>query len=801
MNHFWQDLRYAVRSLARQPAFTAVAVLTLTLAIGANTAIFSAVNALLLNPYPFPHSDRIVLLDARHSSGKNSGTGYRDFLDWRAQNSVFADMAILPETGHYTLTGVGAPRRIVGGMTTADFLKVLQIQPARGRFFSPSEDQPGAPRVLLLTYAAWQGDFGGAENIVGRTIALDGEAFTVIGVMPAEFVFPGINTCDFLTPLRESSSLGRFQHQYEVIARLKPDVTVAQAQANMTTIAQRLAREFPATNRGWGIAVLPIRTALATTAGEPTIVLFAAVTSVLLLACVNLAGLLLARASGRAREIAIRMSVGAGRLRIIRQLLTESVLLSTIGGAAGLVFANWLMDTLRHSAPSDFALDSALRLDSSVLIFTVAISIATGIVFGLAPAWFGSKVDLNSALKGDANSWTAGRSRARVQSILVAAQVALSTVLLIGAGLLTRDLLAVLHVRTGLRVEHVLTFALAPPSTKYRTDQSHLVLYGDLMARLKQVPGVMDAAAVGTLPMTGGMTGGSFEIEGRPKPADWVQTLVEYNSATPDYFRTMGIPLLSGRDFDQRDSATSTPVAIINSALAQQFFPDENPIGHRFKDDYDGKVRTIVGVVGSVNHQQPMRPPFPGVYAPYEQKADSGMWLVVRTQGDPQKLASVAQKVVHAVDPDLLLLRIRTMSQVVADSMGEPELLVSFVAAFALFALLLAGIGIYGILAYSVRQRTHEIGIRMALGATRAGILKLTLGRSALLAGSGLAVGIIASLASSRVMASLLYIVTPHDAFVFVAAASVLIAVALVSSYWPARRAVKVDPLVALRHE
>lgn len=797
----WQDIGFGVRLLARSPGLTAVAILTLALGIGANTAIFSAINALLLNPYPFPSSDRIVVLDARHSRPKNSGTGYLDFLDWKHQNSVFSDMAIVPEIGKYTLTGAGAPRELTGGATTADFLNVLRIQPARGRFFSASEDKYGAPRVLLLTYTAWQGDFGGAENIVGRTIALDGQPFTVIGIMPRSFIFPGIETCDFLTPLRETGSAGRYQHQYEVIARMKPGVTVRQAQANMTAIAQRLAEQFPATNTGWGVAVLPLRSVMADMAGEPTAILFSAVIFVLLLACVNLAGLLIARASGRAKEIAIRLSVGASRPRVIRQLLTESVLLSIVGGAAGLLFAPWLMDALRRWAPPEFALDSALRLDMTVLAFTAAISVATGIVFGLAPAWYSSKVNLNAALKGDATSWAAARSRRRAHSILVVGQVAFSTVLLIVAGLLTRDLLAVLHMKTGLRVEHVLTFDLEPPWTKYRTDQSVVALYDDVIARLKSVPQVENAAAVGTLPMTGGMTGGSFEIEGRSKPADWVETMVEYNTVTPGYFRTMGIPLLRGRDFDERDSATSLPVAIIDSTLAREFFPRENPIGHRFRDAYDGKWRTIVGVVGSISHQQPMKPPYPCVYAPYPQKAWSGMSVVARTQGDAEKLTSIARGIVRAIDPNLIVLRMRTMRQVVADSMAEPDLLVSFVAAFAIFALLLAGIGIYGILAYSVSQRTHEMGIRMALGATRADLLKLTLRHSALLAGSGLAFGMIITFAGSRVLAALLYRISPRDMIVYSVAPLFLMTIVLIASYFPARRAMRVEPADALRYE
>lgn len=795
------DLRYAVRILAKSPGFTLVAILTLSLAIGANTAIFSAINALLLNPYPFPESNRIVLLDARHISGKNSGTGYRDFVDWRDQNNVFEDMAIVPWTGAYTLAGAGEPSRVTGGATTVGFFHVLGIEPARGRFFSSDEDKPGAPPVAVISYAAWQKYFSGSPDALGRVMLLDGEPFTVIGVLARGFVFPGIPTCDFFTALRESASLGRRQHQYDVVARLKPGFTLSRAQAEMATIAQRLAQEFPETNTGWGVAVLPLSRALDDEARAPSLILFSAVLFVLVLACANLAGLLLARSSGRAKEIAIRASLGAGRLRIVRQLLTESALLSLSGGALGLIFANWLMDVLRSSAPEDLALDSALRIDSTVLAFTLFVSIATGIVFGLAPAWYGSKADLNAALKGDANSWSGSSSRVRLQSTLVTGQVALTVVLLIAAGLLVRDLFVVLHMQTGLRVEHVLTFSLDPPWTKYSSRQSGVALYQDIVADLQRVPGVEAAAAVGTLPMTSGMTGGSFEVEGRPKPPDWVDTLVEYNSVTPGFFRTMGISLLRGRDFDEHDSATSAPVALIDENLARRFFPSDDPIGHRFQDDYDGHWRTIIGVVGSIHHQQPMQQAFPCVYAPHAQKAWYSMSVVVRTTGDPSKLTSIARAIVHSIDPDLLILRPRTMKQVVADSMSQPELFASLVSGFAAFALLLAAIGIYGALAYSVTQRTREIGVRMAFGATPADILRLTLRRSGFVAFSGMALGLVVALAASQAMRSFLYGIGTRDPIVFVGVPFLVIGVALAASFFPARRAMSIDPIAAIKYE
>jgi putative ABC transport system permease protein len=794
-----QDLRYALRTLRRNPGFAAVAVLTLALGIGANTAIFSAVNALLLNPYPFPQPDRIMFVDARHASGKNSGAGYRDFLDWQEQNSVFDEMAIVARPGTYTLTGQGEPQRIIGGGTTAGFLRVLGVQPILGRFFTAEEDKPGAAPVAVLSYAAWQRRFAGSVDVLRRTMTLDGEPFTIIGVLPSRFALPGIPTCEFFTALRESPSQGRMQHQYIVIARLKPGITLERAQGDMTTIARRLEQAFPETNIGWGVVVMPIQQALAEETKTPMVALFSAVLFVLLLACANVAALQLARASGRAKEMASRASLGASRRRIARQMLTESVALALAGGGLGLVFARWLMNVLVAAAPSDFALDATLRIDPQVLVFTLVISVFTGVVFGVVPAWYGSKTDLNAAIKGDANAWSGARSRNRFLSCLIAGEVALSLVLLVGAGLLVKDLLFVLDLETGLRVEHVLTFALDPPYAKYSSPQRSTAFYEELLTSLRRAPGVEAAAAVGTLPMTGGYSGGPFEIEGRPKPADWMDADAQYNTSTPGYFPAMGIPLLRGRDFDERDTASALSVAIVNDTFARQFFPHEDPLGHRIK--VDANWQTIIGVVGSVKHQKPMNAPVPMIYSPHAQSPWPYMWVTVRATGDPAKLAATARAEVRAIDPDIPILKLRTMRQVVADSLSEPRLLASFLAGFAGFALALACVGIYGIIAYSVTQRMHEMGVRVALGASRSDVLALVLRKGAWLAGVGMLVGIPAALAISRLMSSLLYGISPRDLTVFAGVPVLLVMVALAASYIPARRAAKVDPTVALRYE
>jgi len=803
LDHLAQDVKFAVRSLGRNPFFVVVVVLTLAFGIGVNTAIFSAVNVLLLNPYPFPQPERILSVDARHISGKNSNTGYRDFLDWQQQNSVFDAMAISPETGGYTLTGQGEPQRMTGGATTADFLRVLGVQPVVGRFFTADEDKPGAAPVAVLTYATWRQRFNGDAAVVGRTMTLNGQAFTVIGVLPRGFAYPGIETCAFFTALGESSSNSRNQHQYGVVARLKAGVTVEQAQSDMNTIAQRLEREFPATNTGWGVKVQPTGAALAAETGRLVWVLFAAVGFVLLLACVNVSGLLLARASGRTKEIAIRSSLGAGRGRIVRQMLTETVLLSLSGGGVGILLAVWLMKVLRAAAPQELALDATLHLNSAVLAFTVAVSLLTGIAAGLAPAWSASGAEPNSILKEDGNSWSRARSRNRLMAWLVAGEVALSVILMAGAGLLVKSFALALDVDTGLRVEHVLTFALNLPGAKYSSDSGVSTFYRDLLERLKNSPGVEAAAGVMTLPMTGGVTGGAFQVEGRAKAPDWVDTLVQYNASTPGYFGTMGIPILRGRDFNEQDNEAGLPVAIVNDALARQYFPNEDPIRHRYRDDpaYGGQWRTIVGVAANIQHQQPTKPPMPGVYLPHAQWPANSMWITVRGRGDAAQLAETARTAVRGLDGDLPLLKIRTMREVVGDSLAESRLAASLLSGFAVFALLLAAIGIYGIVDYSVRQRRREMGIRMALGATYGDVVALVVRKGALPAVAGVVVGVPLALAGAGVIRAMLYGTSPRDLTVFLGVPALLLVVALGASYLPARRAAKVDSMAALRCE
>jgi putative ABC transport system permease protein len=799
-----QDVRFALRSLARTPGFSAVVVLTLAFGIGVNAAIFSAVYALILNPYPFPGAGRLVSVDEFSVNGENNTTGYLEFLDWQRQNSVFEAMAIEPWPASYTLTGLGEPRRIEGGRTTAGFWRVLGIQPAMGRFFSEQDGVFGAAPVAVITWEMWDQRFGRDPGILSRTIALEGYSVPIVGVLPRGFVYPGIPTCEFFAPLQDNGGLGRTQHQYSVLARLKPGVTLEQAQSDMSTIAARLEKLYPETNKGWGVRIRPLRDALADQVRTPVLFMSASVGFVLLLACVNVSGLLLARASGKTREVGIRAALGAGRGRIVRQMLTETVVLSLAGGAAGVVLALWMMRALRAVAPTYIGLDSALRLNPSVLVFTLAVSLATGIASGLVPAWLASGADPNSALKEEgsapAQAWTRTRSRNRVLSILVAGEVALSVVLMTGSGLMVRSFLNGMSVDIGIRTGNVISFSIGLPDGKY-TAASAANFYRELLDRLNRAPGIESAAAIGTLPMTSGMQGGAFLLDDRPKPPNWRDQMVQYNASTPGYFATMGIPVLRGRDFNAQDTATSMPVGLVNEALARQYFPGQDPIGRRYLDDYDGKWRTIVGVVGSIAHQQPTRPPMPGVYAPFSQSTSGWMWIVLHSRGNTASAIATARQVVHQLDPNLPLARVRTMRQVVSDSLLVPRLLMQFLGIFAAFALMLDAIGIYGIVDYSVRQRTHEMGIRIALGASRSAIARLMVRNGILPAAIGAVIGLPAAVALLGVLRAVLFGVSPRDATVAFGVSTLLFAVALAASLLPAQRAARVDTVVALRYE
>jgi predicted permease len=590
-----KDAAYAVRILKKSPGFTATAVLALAAGIGSNTAIFSLADRLLLHPYRFRDVDRLVDVDARHISGRNSSTGYAEYQDWRAQNRSFDEMAIQPWIGSATLIGSGEARRVTVCHTTATLFPLLGVSPLIGRVFSADEDRPGASRVVLLSETAWRRQFGGKAGVLGRSFTIGGAPHTVIGVMSANFRFPAMPVCEFWTPLRESGAGGRYQHQYSVWARLKPGVTLEQAQTDMTGIANRLAAAYPATNQGWGIVVRPLREVLADQAGTPVAVLGFTAGFAFLLVCVNVAGLLLARGAARAGEIAIRASLGASRDRLVRQMLTESVLLAALAGALGLWLASAMMGLLAAYGPQSAGLDGLLVLDRRVACFGLGLSLCSALLFGLLPALHASRPGLAPALKAGTGRG-GSRSRHRWLSSLVVAEIALSILLLSGAGVLVRGLLRGLSADLGLIPDNLLTFALPLPSEKYSGERC-TAFFDELLAKLRRAPGVEAAGAVGTLPMTSGYSGGGFEIEGRPVPTDWMDQSTQFNVATPDYFRAAGIPLLRGRTFDARDRVRSAPVALIDRTFQDTYFPGEDAIGRRIRTR-GGAWMAIVGVVG-----------------------------------------------------------------------------------------------------------------------------------------------------------------------------------------------------------
>ncbi|MBS1877236.1 MAG: ABC transporter permease [Acidobacteria bacterium] len=792
-----QDLRYAARTLRKSPVFTLTVIAVLALGIGANTAAFSALRAVILRPLAFPDAERIVLVNARHSSGRNGGTGIADFLDWRAQNTVFDSMAIFPWIGGYTLTGEGDPQRVKIASTTYGFQDVLGFQPTLGRFFSEAEDRPGGPRVTLISYEAWQRRYHGEAGILGRNVVLDGVPHTVIGVLPERFSLIGAPPCDFWRPLAaEAAGARRLQHQYSVLGRLKAGVSMERAQSDMTAIARRLEQAYPDTNRGWGIAVAPVSSMILDMAERPIVVLACAVGFVLLLACANVAGLMLARGSARTQEMAIRASLGAGRWRIMRQVLTESVLLAVLGGTLGAVVANWLMAALRAVSPADFALDASLRLDGAALGFALGLAVLTGLGFGVAPAWYASRADVSA---GFLKTRSGHVSRGRAMSALVAAEVALSMVLLIAAGLLTKDLALLARTSVGIRVERVLTFALDLPAAKYGNAGQVERFYDGLLGRMRAAPGVEAAAGVDTLPMKGAYSGGPFEIEGRVRPADWMDVTSQYIVCTPGYFSTLGVPVLAGRDFDGRDTAQAPLVAVVSEPLARRYFAGEDPFGRRIR--FRGAWRTVVGVAGPVKRFARRREADPQIYTPAAQSEESSLWLVARTTGDPLAAAQTAREAVRELDGELPLIALGTMEEVRNRSLTEERVMAWSLTGFSGFALAIAATGIYGVIAWAVSRRTFEIGVRLALGASRGDILRMVLGRGVWLAVVGALAGLPLALGAAQGLSALLYGVSMQDPLVFAGVPAVLLAAAGLASYLPARRASRLDPSVALRAE
>jgi predicted permease len=815
METLWQDLDYGFRMLFKNPRFTAVAVLSLAIGIGASSAIFSVANALLFRPLAYENSDRLVILWNR-SPGLNVVQDWfspGQYLDIRAENQVFDEVAVAID-GSFNLTGQGSPERVEGARVSSSLFPLLGAQPLLGRVFTPEDDGKGSAPAAILTHGFWQRHFAGDRSVVGKTLALDGNSVTIVGVMRPEFslnkeVMPTvnkINNADLLLPLPlgETMRTMRSHEDYNIFGRLRPGVSVAQAQADVDRIVEMMKQQYP-TNyppaSGFIISVVPLLQQVVGDVRRSLLILLGSVGFVLLIACANVANLQLARATVRQKEIAVRAAVGAGRARLIRQLLTESALLSLMGGALGLLLAFASLSVLRLLGPDTLPRLHEVSLDRRVLLFTLVVSLLTGIVFGLAPAMRASRVDLNTVLKDGGRGSGSSVSSGNQRRLLVVTEVALSLMLLVGAGLLLRTYRRIQDANPGFDVHNVLSFRLSLPAAKYK-GEAISAFYKQLNERIKAVPGVEAAGIAYSLPMSSvALAWGPVVIDGYvPKnSADFVMTNQRFVS--PGYFPALGVPLSQGRYFDDRDVKDTPATAIINESLAQRFWPNQDPLGKRVGLGEKVSWRTVVGVVRdakefSVDKDVPI-----GVYFPAEQIPIRSMFVVVRTSTDPAPLTAMITKEIQTLDPEVPAFDVRTMEGRLSDSLARQRFATFLLGVFALIALLLAGIGIYGQLAYSVNSRTHEIGIRLALGAQPVAIRAMVVRQSLILVIVGTVIGLGGAVALTRVMSSLLYGVTATDAWAFFVPPLVLVAVAFLASYLPARRAAKVDPMIALRYE
>ena len=794
-----KDLLYGLRMLVKSPGFTIVALLSLALGIGANTAIFSVVHRVLLHPVAYPDPDRLLAVFTSQGT-KRSTVSVPDFKDWREQNHAFEQMAAI-QAGSANMTGIQRPERVQVFEATSNIFSLFGMQPELGRGFVPEDQQEGR-RVVVLDYSFWQRSFGGDENVLSKTITLDGANYSIIGVLPKQFFSFGR---DLWKPLVFTPSLvdARGSHAEFVVARLKPQVSFQAAQTEMDTIAKRIEQAHPDTNTGNGVKLMVLTELFVGSVRPAMIILFAAVGFVLLIACANVASLMLTRATGRRREVAVRIALGGSRSRIFRQLLTESLLLSCLAGGAGLLLAMWGTAALMKLLPGTLSQGIEVSpLSGPVLAFTLSLSLLIGLLFGLAPALDSSKFNLNESLREGGRAGTAGIARQRFRNILAVAEVALSLVLLAGAGLLIESFLRLEKSNPGFEPDNTLTMELSLPDSSYAKDAQKTAFYDQLLARLAAQPGLSQAALVSSLPLQGHSNHNSFQVEGRP-PGKTLQDLpiADQRTVSAGYFGLMGIPVLRGRTFSRLDNPNAPGVAIVDEATAKQYWPNQDPIGkriHYFTDS--GQPRpwlTVVGVVGSVKQNRIEEPASTSVYLPLAQSPSNDVALAVRgTIGATAVMGSI-----HAIDPDLPVGRIRTMQEIMNESTGLERIAAQLVAVFAAVALALAVIGTYGVMAYSVAQRTQEFGIRIALGASRADVLKLVLRKGLILSATGIVLGLIATVSVTRLMTSVLFEVRPGDPLILGLAALILGSIAMLASYLPARRATKVDPMLALRYE
>ena len=802
MGALFQDVRYGVRMLAKNPGFTAVAVLTLALGVGVNAAMFSIINTTLLASLPYKNPDRLVWLGTRHPRFNHpipiSGP---DFLDWKSQNNAFEYLAAI-QTDGFTLTGKGEPEILSGALVSANLFKLFDEKPELGRGFVEGEDQPGHNHVAVLSYDLWKNRFGSNPHVLGSNLTLEGESYTIVGVAARGFAYP--NWVKFWSPIViNTAQHPRGNHYLRAIGRLKPGVTLPEAQAQMSTIARRIAGEYPESNKGVGVQLILLKEWLVQFIRPALLVLLGAVGFVLLIACANVANLLLAKATKRRKEIALRAALGAGRFRLIRQFLTETLLLSFLAGGLGILVATWSLDLLRALKPDSIPDVNKIHLDLHVLGFLLAISFLVGIALGLAPAWPASRLQLNESLKESGGAGVGGATGGNLRNVLVVAEIALSLVLLVGAGLMIRSFARLLSIDPGYDANNLLTFQISLPDSKYPENSQVVAFYREALDRISACPGVRSVAISNTLPPSGTETDGPFYVEGHEpsNPNEAPDTI--YDPVSPGYFRTLKTPLIEGRYFTEQDNNDKSRVVIINATMAREFFGGERAVGKRMKAEAYGISDwwEVVGVVADERFFGWDSDLYPATYFPYGVRPERGMAFVVRTKIDPMYVSSSVRQAIWSIDKDLPFTQVGTMEQRLSQSFAERRFHMILLGVFAGLALILSLVGIYGVMSYSVAQRTHEIGIRIALGAERRHVLSLVLGQGLVLTLIGAGLGLAGAFALTRFLASLLYGVHPTDAVTFAVVSLLLTTIAILACYIPARRATRVDPMVALRYE
>ena len=798
MQNFLQDLRYGMRMMVKRPGFTSIAVLTLALGIGANTAIFSAVNAVLLKPLPFPESGQLLDLSETFKPKGWGSVSVPTLEDWKTQNTVFAGISAYWFTS-FNLQGSDTPQRIPGLNVSANYFDVLGAKPALGRAFLPGEDVAGNERVVVLSNELWRRNFAANPNVINQTIPLNGQQYTIVGVMPPELsaLYP---TVQIWSPLvfSETDRLERGNHKFLVIGRLKSGVTLAQARDNMNTIAERLEAQY---KNGRGIRLTQIEELWVANVRSTLLMMMVAVGFVLLIACTNVANLLLARATVRRREISIRIALGAGRRRLVQQFLAEGLLLSVLGGGLGIALAWWSMGVLGKIAFPFLPRSQEIRIDTRVLLFTLAVAVLTSVVFGVIPSLQAGKTDVQTTLKEGGNTVSESFAGGWLRQLLVVIEVAAAVVLLIGAGLMIRSVMRIREVRPGLQAQNLLTAKLTLPKERYGDAEAAIRFHQQVLERVKNLPGVQSAALISHLPVEETGYNGNISVTDKTYPPN-ESPVVEYRVVSEDYFQTAGIPLLRGRLFSKREGDDTHPVVVINDAMAKQIWPGEDPIGKQVEDYTKA---TVIGVVGDVKNRGMLKQAVPEMYAPYTVK---GFWpdmrwnmrLFVRSTIDNNTIAGAVRREVQAVDRAQAIYAVQGMNLVIENTVKDKSLNTTLLSVFASVSLLLALIGVYGVMSYTVAQHTREIGIRMALGAQPRSILKLIIGRGLVLVSTGVMIGVLASFGLTRFIENMLFGVTPTDPLTFAMIVVLLGFVALLACLIPAARAMRVDPIVVLRH-